>query len=112
MGKICIYFELRRFLSNSGSKPHRSRMGKVVAVKMPARRLSSRRPEAMPTVVGPREQPTSPARARRANMAVPPVRILAEAMLKVPGQRMPTDKPQSPQPMRPRSGEAEREMSR
>ena len=81
-------------------------------MRIPVRRLSLNKPEATPTVVGPREQPTSPARASRANMAVPPVRIFALAILKEPGQRMPTDKPQSPQPMSPSIGEEERDMSR
>lgn len=52
----------------------------------------------MPVTVGPPEQPTSPARARKANKAVPPRRIAAEALLNVPGQRIPTEKPQTAQP--------------
>ena len=58
----------------------------------------------MPTKVGPPEQPKSPARASRANSAVPPPRMEAVAMLKVPGHMMPTDSPQSPQPINPKAG--------
>ena len=66
----------------------------------------------MPTTVGPAEQPKSPASARNANIAVPPPRILADAKLKVPGHRIPTDKPQIPQPISPSTGRVDKEIKR
>ena len=42
----------------------------------------------------------APARASSANIAVPPVRIHAEALLNVPGHIMPTEKPHIAQPIR------------
>ena len=57
-----------------------------------------------PTTVGPKEHPKSPARASRANITVPPVGIFAEAMLNVPGQKIPTDSPQTAHPSRPNDG--------
>ena len=59
-----------------------------------------------PTKVGPPLQPRSPASASMANMAVPPRGRLAVAVLKVPGQRMPTENQQRAQPKRLRSGDA------
>ena len=41
-------------------------------------------------------------------MAVPPPRRATAERLKVPGQKMPTEKPQSPQPIRDRMGEGDR----
>lgn len=49
------------------------------------RRLSPSCPDTKPTNVGPPEQPKSPARASKANMAVPPRLMEAVAMLNVPG---------------------------
>ena len=60
------------------------------------------------TTAGPPMQPRSPARARRANMAVPPPRRATAERLKVPGQKMPTEKPQSPHPTRDRRGDPDR----
>jgi hypothetical protein len=45
-------------------------------------------------------------------MAVPPFRISAAALLKLPGHMIPTDNPQTAQPTRDRNGEGEREMHR
>lgn len=41
------------------------------------------------------EPPRSPAMASRANMAVPPMGIVPEVMLMVPGHMIPTEKPHS-----------------
>lgn len=48
-------------------------------------------PSIMPTNVGPTEQPISPASASIANKAVPPPFMADEALLKVPGHRIPTE---------------------
>ena len=53
-----------------------------------------------PARVGPLAQPRSPANARRANIKVPPFFIPEEAILKVPGQKIPTEKPAKPQARR------------
>ena len=68
---------------------------------------ASRPPAALaarPTTVGPAVQPRSPARAMRANIAVPPPGSAATAVLQVPGQKMPTEKPHSAQPMSASTG--------
>lgn len=84
----------------------------MMADNMPIFRLLPQALETNPARVGPPEQPRSPARASKANMAVPPRGIRAEALLKVPGQRIPTEKPHSPQPTRPRTGRDVRLMHR
>ena len=56
-----------------------------MAARIPSLRLSPAIPDTMPASVGPPEHPASPARASRANMAVPPPLIEAAALLKVPG---------------------------
>lgn len=58
---------------------------------MPARRLFPNELEIMPPNVGPTEQPISPASASIANKAVPPPFMADEALLKVPGHRIPTE---------------------
>ena len=83
-----------------------------MAQRMPTRKLSSNALEIMPVRVGPPEQPTSPAKARRANRAVPPFRRAAEALLKVPGHMIPTESPHTEQPMSPTMGDGIREMHR
>ena len=85
--------------------------GNTMAVKMPVF-MPPGREEAKPTRVGPAEQPRSPPNASRANMAVPPARREAEALLKVPGHMIPTEKPHSPQPARLSAGQGERLASR
>lgn len=60
--------------------------------------------ETKPTTAGPAEHPRSPARARNANIAVPPLGQLAAARLKLPGHIMPTDSPQRAQPIIARMG--------
>ena len=83
-----------------------------MAERMPIRRLFWKVLETAPAKVGPPEQPRSPASASRANMAVPPPLMEAAALLKVPGQRMPTEKPQTAQPTSPATGLGIREMQR
>ena len=83
-----------------------------MATRMPIFRLSEAALEIMPTTVGPAEQPRSPPSASMQNSAVPPRRSDAEAMEKVPGQKMPTEKPQIPQPIRPSAGQGLSEVIR
>ena len=68
-------------------------IGKTVAAKMPIFKLSPSIPAILPANVGPPAQPTSPASARNANIAVPPPFIEVDASLYVPGQSMPTENP-------------------
>lgn len=68
-------------------------IGKTVAAKMPIFKLSPSIPAILPANVGPPAQPTSPANARNANIAVPPPFIEVDASLYVPGQSMPTENP-------------------
>lgn len=78
--------------------------GKTIPARIPVFRLSPTRPETNPTSVGPPEHPRSPARARYANIAVPPFGKPEEAMLNTPGQRTPTERPHSAHPTRDKTG--------
>lgn len=53
---------------------------------------------------GPVAHPKSPAKAKKANMAVPPKGNLYAAKLNVPGQKSPTENPQREHPKRDRGG--------
>lgn len=86
--------------------------GKTIPIRIPRWRSLFRSPVQKPTRVGPPEQPTSPAKASRANIAVPPFRMVTEALLNVPGQRIPTDNPHSPHPSRLKTGFGLKEMHR
>ena len=98
-----------RFIS---STPTIISRGKPNPHRMPARRLSPKALATAPATVGPAEQPRSPASAISANRAVPPRCMEADAVLNVPGQKMPTEKPHRPTPIRPVSGLCVRPMSR
>ena len=74
-------------------------------------RLSPNAPATNPARVEPPEQPMSPASAMSANIAVPPPGIDSEAMLSVPGQKIPTENPQTAQPNRPSAGIGASEIS-
>ena len=90
--------------------PARSRSGNTTPARIPIFRLSFNAPDTMPTTVGPPEQPTSPASARSANIAVPPRAMEAVALLKEPGHIIPTDRPHKAQPANPTTGLGTREM--
>ena len=62
-----------------------------------------------PTIAGPSAPPRSPAIARSANIAVPPVDILPEQMLIDPGHMIPTENPHIMQPRSPITGIPDRE---
>ncbi len=78
----------------------------------PIFRSSPNAPDTIPTTVGPPEQPISPPKASRANMAVPPFGSVADALLKVPGHMIPTDSPQTAQAIRESSGIGNRDIPR
>lgn len=73
--------------------------GNIHATPMPILILSLIRLANAPARVGPPEQPKSPASAKSANRSVPLPFTRADAVLKVPGQKIPTEKPASPQPI-------------
>ena len=75
-------------------------IGKIIPAKIPIFKLSSKAPDTIPTSVGPPAQPTSPPNANNANMAVPPLGSVADALLKVPGHMIPTESPQTAQQIR------------
>ena len=79
-----------------------------MAVAIPSFRLSSILADEKPTSDGPSIQPKSPARARKANIAVPPPLRIDADILKVPGHIIPTDKPQSAQPKNPKNAFCEK----
>ena len=83
-----------------------------MAAKIPIFKLSEKAPEISPTNVGPPLQPKSPAKASNAKSNVPPRFKEAEAILKAPGQRIPTEKPQIPQPSRLNIGMGESDIKR
>lgn len=92
--------------------PIRSRTGKMIAARIPLWRSFPNLLEMSPAKVGPPLHPRSPASASRANIVVPPPRIAAEALLKLPGQRIPTEKPHAAQPASPRKGTGISEIQR
>ena len=59
---------------------------------------------AFTTIAGLTVAPKSPANAKKANMAVPPLGHFCEEILIEPGHIIPTAKPQSAQPANPRTG--------
>ena len=65
--------------------------GNMIEHSIPREILPPKISAARPVIVGPNEQPTSPARARNANIAVPPPLRRLDAILKVPGQKIPTE---------------------
>ena len=62
-----------------------------------------------PTIAGPSAPPRSPAMARSANIAVPPVGIFPEQMLIEPGHMIPTENPHIMQPRSPITGIPDRD---
>ena len=87
-------------------------IGKMIAANIPMLILPSAASATNPARLGPTEHPISPASARNANIAVPPEGRSFAAMLNVPGQNMPTEKPQSAQPARLNAGYGDRDVRR
>ena len=87
-------------------------IGKIVATRMPTFRLSFAIDDTKPTRLGPALHPRSPPSASSANIAVPPVGNLSDEILMVPGHIIPTEKPQTIQPIKPAIGFDETEASR
>ena len=81
--------------------PSKIPTGNTIAKISPNFRLLSLALAIKPTTDGPAEQPTSPASAIKAYIAVPVFGKAIAAVLKVPGQKMPTEKPHTAQPISP-----------
>ena len=87
-------------------------IGNILAAIIPTLILSLNIPDTLPTTVGPIEQPISHAKAKKANIAVPPPLIFEDDILKVPGQSSPTDNPHSPHPIRENACQGDIEIIR
>ena len=79
-------------------------IGNTIAVRIPIFKSAPNAPATFPTIVGPKPHPKSPASARYANITVPPFGHILVAILKVPGQKIPTEKPHNPHPNRASNG--------
>jgi len=75
------------------SRPTTRRTGKTVATSNPVFRLPPANSEMLPTMVGLTVAPRSPANAKNANIAVPPLGHFREEILIEPGHIIPTAKP-------------------
>lgn len=98
--------QLPVFMEFAITTPRNSKAGNRIAVRSPACRLPHRC-AAIPTAAGPAVHPRSPAKARKANIAVPPPRSSPAARLKVPGHKIPTDKPHKAHPASAHRGDRE-----
>ena len=94
------------------SNPHTSIAGKIVAANRPVFRLPPAISERLPTIVGLTAAPRSPANAKNANIAVPPLGHFCDDMLIVPGHIIPTAKPQSAQPASPKIGNVDSDANK
>lgn len=83
-----------------------------MAKSRPILRSPPAMPEKRPTINGPTVPPRSPAKAKNANMAVPPMGHFCAEILIVPGHMIPTEMPHSAQPANPMIGEEDKEASR
>ena len=77
-----------------------SKTGKIKAARIPIFKFPLHIPDTIPTRLGPPEQPISPPKARSANKAVPPAGSAFDALEKVPGHMIPTDRPHRAHPAR------------
>ena len=84
----------------------------MVAMRSPIFRLPPAISDMLPTIAGLTVAPKSPAKAKNANIAVPPLGHFCEERLIVPGHRIPTAIPQSAHPAKPRNGKGERDASK
>ena len=87
-------------------------IGNTVAVSKPILRLPPAISENLPTIAGLTAAPKSPARAKKANIAVPPLGHFCEEMLIVPGHMIPTVNPQRAHPARPKTEDADNDAKR
>ena len=118
LGEFLVFYSMIFYLLAdvtgflSKNIPAINKIGNMTAARIPFFRSSEAILEIYPTSEGPPEHPRSPASASKANMAVPPFLIAADALLKLPGHIIPTDNPQIPHHIRERTGEGESEIHR
>ena len=86
--------------------------GNTTAASIPVFRLLLNILDTMPVSEGPAEHPRSPPRASSANITVPPLRSAADALLKLPGHIIPTERPHIAQPARFNTGEGTSDITR
>ena len=79
-------------------------MGNISAKKKAYFNSPSKKLEIYPATDGPIRHPASPARAKSANIATPPVGKFSDAVENVPGHITPTDKPHIAHPQRATMG--------
>ena len=65
-----------------------------------------------PTIAGLTVAPKSPANAKKANIAVPPLGQFCEDMLMVPGHIIPTANPQKAHPISPKTDNEDSDAKR
>lgn len=107
--RYCPYFgNLLNFRSRT-SNTKISINGNTVATSSPILRLPPVILETLPTIVGLMVAPKSPAKAKNANIAVPPLGHFCEEMLIDPGHIIPTEIPQNAQPANPIIGKEDRD---
>ena len=107
----CFQFFFREFLYKNKS-PNTMQTGNMVAASSPFFRFSPVASATLPTRTGPAVAPRSPANARKANMAVPPVGHFWEDKLMVPGHMIPTARPQSAHPDSPNIAQLESDATK
>lgn len=88
--------------------PTTNTIGKTAAIRSPFCKSLCAKPETTPTDIGPMVPPRSPAKAKKANIAVPPAGQACEEILMVPGHRIPTEKPHSAHPAIPKRDDGDR----
>lgn len=86
--------------------------GKAVATSSPVLRSPPNKSEIPPTIAGLTVAPRSPAKAKNANIAVPPLGHFCEEILIVPGHIIPTEMPHSAHPANPIIGISDKEAMR
>ena len=101
-GFYCFTFSLTFSLRESNPKVKIT--GKTVAKSNPVLRLPPAISESLPTIAGLTVAPKSPAKAKKANIAVPPPGHFCDEILSVPGHIIPTESPQTPQAIRLSNG--------
>ena len=97
-----IYFD-ELFTDCFKSNKHKIKIiGKNVVTSNPIFKLPPAKSENIPTIDGPIEPPKSPANAKNANIAVPPVGHFCAEILRVPGHIMPTESPHNAHAINPK----------
>ena len=79
-------------------------IGKPIPANTPACKLLAAFSDILPIIAGPIAPPKSPASARSANIAVPPVGSICDDILIEPGHIIPTENPHNAHPINPTHG--------